>query len=65
MNTARQILFRLLDDTPDEILPNVIDYITFMMNKKNNQMYKDLEEASLSSTDFWNNSVDDEVWNNA
>ena len=64
MNTARQILFRLIDDAPDEILPNVIDYVAFIKNKKSNQAHKELEEASLSSTDFWDNPVDDEVWNN-
>ena len=65
MGVARQILYRLLDDTPDEILPDVIDYVAFMNSKKNNRMYKELEEASMSSTDFWNNATDDEVWNNA
>ncbi|NLZ92740.1 MAG: DUF2281 domain-containing protein, partial [Firmicutes bacterium] len=42
----------------------VIDFISFLKAKKDNQVFKDLELASESSMDFWNNDIDDEVWNN-
>ncbi len=29
------------------------------------EQFNDLEKASETSTDFWNNPVDDEIWNNA
>jgi hypothetical protein len=65
MNTARQLLFRLIDEIPDETLPVLIDYVAFMKSRKDNYIiYKELEEASVSSIGFWNNSIDDEVWNN-
>lgn len=39
--------------------------------KKSNDVYvetddfQDLIEASVSGMDFWNNEIDDKVWNNA
>ena len=63
MNTARQIVDRMLDELPDEMMINIISYISFIKNEKKNQVIKDLEQASLSSADFWDNPIDDEVWN--
>lgn len=28
-------------------------------------MFKDLEKASNNSIEFWDNDIDDELWNNA
>ena len=64
MNAARQIVDNLLDDLPNEMMENIISYIVFIKNNNKNQIFKDLEQASSSSTDFWNNPIDDEVWNN-
>lgn len=64
MNTARQIAVRMLDEVPDDMLSDVINYIAFINSKKNSKLFEELEDASLSSIDFWNNHVDDEVWNN-
>lgn len=33
-------------------------------NSKHDQEFKELMYASESSMDFWNNDIDDEVWNN-
>jgi len=63
MNAARQIIERMLNELPDEMMENVILYIAFIQNEKRTQVFKELEHASLSSTDFWNNPVDDEAWN--
>jgi hypothetical protein len=35
-----------------------------IMNTVKKELFKDLENSSESSLDFWNNKVDDEVWNN-
>jgi len=64
MHAARQIVERMLDELPDEMMVNVISYIAFINNEKRMQVYKELEQASLSSVDFWDNPIDDEVWNN-
>jgi hypothetical protein len=64
MNTAKQILHRLIEEIPDSQVPEIIDFISFIKSKKENELFKDLEFASQSSVDFWNNDIDDEVWNN-
>ena len=51
MSTTKQAIYDLLDGIPESQLTE-------------NQTLKDLELASESSTDFWDNAIDDEVWNN-
>jgi len=57
MNASRQVIERMLDELPEDMMENVILYIAFIRT----QAFKDLEHASLSSTEFWNNSIDDEA----
>ena len=64
MNNAKKILLKLIDEIPESRIQEVIDFISFLKAKKENQVFKDLELASESSMDFWNNDIDDEVWNN-
>ena len=65
MSAAKQIASRMLEELPDEMVANVISYIAFIQNEKKNKVFMELAEASLSSTNFWDNPIDDEVWNNA
>jgi len=60
MNTTRQIVDRLLDDLPNEMIENVVSYIAFIKKIDKNQIFKELEQASSSSTGFWDNPIDDE-----
>ncbi len=64
MNTSRKILLKLVQEIPESQIPEVIDFIAFLKEKKDKKVFKDLEVASESSMDFWDNEVDDEVWNN-
>lgn len=64
MNTAKKILYKLIEEIPENQIPEVIDFISFLKNKKENEIFKDLISASESSIEFWNNDIDDEVWNN-
>jgi len=68
MVTAKQALNNLLDTIPEFQLREVVDFVTFL--KKRNENLGDgaladrnLASASLSSMDFWDNAIDDEVWN--
>jgi len=63
MNTAKKILLKLIDEIPESQIPEVIDFISFLKTKKDNQVFKDLELVSESSMGFWNNDIDDAVWN--
>ena len=64
MDTAKQILLKLIDEIPENQIHEVIDFIGYLRIKNERDMFKELEEASKSSIDFWDNDIDDEVWNN-
>ena len=64
----RELIKSEIDKLPDFILEKLQEFILFQ--KFNHRQYlnnisiiNDLTEASMSSTDFWDNA-DDEVWNN-
>jgi len=65
MNATRQIASRMLDELSDEMVSHVISYIHSIKRDDQNEVFKELANASMSSTDFWDNPIDDEVWNNA
>ena len=62
--TNRSFLIKLIDEIPENKIPEVIDFLLFLKKKESDQIYKDLMQASESSIDFWGNDIDDEVWNN-
>ncbi|MCD3194583.1 DUF2281 domain-containing protein [Clostridium botulinum C] len=62
MNTAKEILFNLIEEIPENEISEVIDFIGYLKLKIEKELYKDLQKASESSLDFWNNDIDDEVW---
>ena len=64
INTARNILFNLLEEVPESEISEVIDFIGYLKLKREKDLYKDLQKASESSLSFWDNDIDDEVWNN-
>ncbi len=65
MNNAKQILYKLIEEMPDNQVPEVIDFVSYLKSKNENEVFKELEKISESSMEFWNNAKDDEVWNNA
>jgi len=56
-----ELVNALIQDVPDNQLPDVIDFLMFLKLKNDGSIIKDLEAASISSTAFWDNP-DDEVW---
>jgi hypothetical protein len=46
------------------MMPEVITYIAFVKSARKNDIFNELEKASASSMGFWDNPIDDEVWNN-
>lgn len=63
MNTAKQMLYKLIEEIPENDAFEVIDFIGYLKMKREKELYKDLEKSSESSLEFWNNTIDDEVWN--
>ena len=64
MSTAKQILLKLIDEIPESQIHEIIDFIGYLKMKNERNIFKELEEASKSSMEFWDNDIDDEVWNN-
>ena len=64
MTTAKKYLYELIEEMPDKDISDVIDYVQFLKLKKEKDLCKDLLNSSESSIEFWNNDIDDEVWNN-
>lgn len=64
MDTAKKILLKLIDQIPEKQIPEVIDFIGYLKIKSERDMFRELEEVSNSSLDFWDNEIDDEAWNN-
>jgi len=60
----KSYLIKLISEIPDSIIPEIIDFVLFLKRKEEKQIYRDLLEASESSLKFWDNPIDDEVWNN-
>lgn len=65
MNPARKILINLIEEIPEDNIPEVIDFIGYLKIKNEIEIFRGLENASSSSMEFWDNDIDDEVWNNA
>ena len=63
MSAARLIINRMIDELPDDMLSEIINYIAFVQKTKKELIFKELEQTSVSSMDFWDNAIDDEVWN--
>ena len=64
MNVAKKVLYDLIEEIPDKDIVEVIDFVQYLKLKREKELYKDLQNASEGSIRFWNNDIDDEVWNN-
>jgi len=64
MNAAKELIHRMIDEIPEKDLSEVIDFIGYIRKKSEWAIQSEMMEASGSSLDFWDNDVDDEVWNN-
>ncbi len=65
MNTAKERLLKIIDEIPEQEVDKILDFAEYLKAKKENNLSEDLTKASESSIDFWNNDIDDEVWNDA
>jgi len=66
--TSRDYIKSEIDTLPDFIIDKLQEFIFFQkfshrIIRQDAETISDIETASMSSTDFWDNP-DDEVWNN-
>ncbi|MGL4343840.1 MAG: hypothetical protein ACRCTE_01445 [Cellulosilyticaceae bacterium] len=64
MTAIQKLLHELVEELPDKEAAEVVDFIEYLKLKKEKELYRELQQASESSLDFWDNDIDDEVWNN-
>ena len=64
MNTAKERLLKIIDEIPENEVKKILDFAEFIKAKEEKSLSEDLTKASESSLDFWDNDIDDEVWNN-
>jgi len=63
MQLIKQRILNSLESMSHSQLSEINSFIVFMRIRDENKLIKDVEALSVSSTDFWNNEIDDEVWN--
>ena len=64
MNTAKDYLHKLIDEISNDEVPEIIDFVEYLKIKREKLTFTELLASSENSTEFWNNEIDDEVWNN-
>ncbi|MCL1998478.1 MAG: hypothetical protein FWG65_06910 [Turicibacter sp.] len=60
---SKQAIQNLAETLQESQLVEVYRFMQFVKNRDAEQLGQDLQAAGESSTDFWYNEVDDEVWN--
>ncbi|WP_234982718.1 DUF2281 domain-containing protein [Ornithinibacillus halophilus] len=63
MNTAKERLLKIIDEISEQEVDKILDFAEYLKTKKEKSLSQDLTKASESSIDFWDNDIDDEVWN--
>lgn len=64
MNTAKERLLEIINEIPDQEVDKILDFAEYLKSKVDKSITDDLSKASESSLSFWDNDIDDEVWNN-
>lgn len=63
MTAIQKLLHELVEELADKEAAEVVDFIEYLKLKKEKELYRELQHVSESSLDFWDNDIDDEVWN--
>lgn len=63
MNSAKERLLKIIDEIPEQEVDKILDFAEYLKIKREKSLSDDLTKDSESSLDFWDNDIDDEVWN--
>lgn len=63
MSVNREELKKMIDRITDQDVAEVLDFLGYLNMKREREALNNLERASVTSMDFWDNAVDDEIWN--
>lgn len=64
MTASKERLLKIIDEIPDNEVVKILDFAEYLKAKSEKRLAEDLTKANESSLDFWDNDIDDEVWNN-
>jgi hypothetical protein len=65
VSISKEKLLELIEELPEKDIGEIIDFVGYLKMKRKKEDFQDMTKVSESSLSFWNNSKDDEVWNNA
>jgi len=63
MQAVRQKIYNLTENMDNSQLAEIANFILFIKMRDEKAIQAGFEVLSISSTDFWDNDIDDEVWN--
>ncbi|HLR59471.1 MAG TPA: DUF2281 domain-containing protein [Pseudogracilibacillus sp.] len=64
MNTTKERLLKIIEEISESEVDQLLSFAEQLKNKSYKELSEDLLKASETSLDFWDNDIDDEVWNN-
>ncbi|WP_367576323.1 DUF2281 domain-containing protein [Shouchella shacheensis] len=56
-------MLKIIDEIPEQEVDKILDFAEYLKAKRDKKISQDLTKASESSLSFWDNDIDDEVWN--
>ena len=65
MSMSKETLYKMIAEIPQQEVEEVADFLGYLKMKRENSELVELSLAAESSLGFWNNDIDDEVWNKA
>lgn len=63
MNTAKEHLIKIINEAPEDEIDIILDLAKFLKEKREKQLSENLTVVSGSSLGFWDNEIDDAIWN--
>ena len=63
MQAAKERIYNIAETLSASQLNEAVNFMLFIKMRKENRQFNDLVAQSASSTDFWDNDIDDEAWN--
>ena len=65
MQVVKQRIYSMVETLSDSQLTEAANFILFIKMREENKLFQEMASLSVSSTGFWDNDIDDEVWNDA
>ena len=64
MHAAKERIYNIMETLSVSQINEAANFMLFVKMREKSKQFNDLVVQSVYSTDFWDNEIDDEVWNN-